>query len=55
MMAAFDAGRTIAQLAYDYDLSEDRVRTVLAAEKQRRLVSPHPYYRERRARGEFDG
>ena len=55
MMAAFDDGRTIAQLAHDYRLSEDRVRTVLAAEKHRRLVSPHPFYRELRARLNLTG
>jgi hypothetical protein len=55
MMAAFDAGKTIEQLACDYRLTEDWVRTVLAAEKQRRLFSPEPFYRELRSRSNMMG
>jgi Mor family transcriptional regulator len=45
LCAAFEAGRTIEQLCKDYDMSELRVRTILADEKNRQAVSPEPFYR----------
>jgi hypothetical protein len=50
MLAAFEAGRTLEQLAQDYRLTEAWVRATLTAEMHRRLVSPEPFYREIRAR-----
>jgi len=55
MFAAFEAGRTIEQIAQDYHLTEGRVRAVLTAEKNRRFLSPEPFYRELRAQSEHLG
>ena len=49
MLAAFEAGYPLEQIARDYGVTERRAQAVLTAEKHRRLVSPEPFYRELRA------
>ena len=48
MIAIFEAGGPIELLMARYKLSENRVRAILADEKNRRLTSPDPYYRSKR-------
>jgi Mor family transcriptional regulator len=50
LIAEFEAGRTIDQLTAKYDLSENRVRAILADERNRRIASALPFYREFRYR-----
>jgi len=45
MFAAFEAGRSLAQLSEDHALTHVRVRAVLTDEKHRRIISPEPFYR----------
>jgi hypothetical protein len=48
MMARFDAGESIKSLMIRYRLGENRVRAVLADERNRRATSPDPFYRNMR-------
>ena len=43
---AFEAGRTIDELAEDYGLTGFRIRAILMDEGHRRVVSPEPFYCE---------
>ena len=45
MLAAYEAGRTIQQLAQDYGLSETSIGSILTGERHKRALSPDPYYR----------
>ena len=45
MLAAYEAGRTIQQLAQDFGLSKDSIGSILTGERHRRKLSPDPYYR----------
>jgi Mor family transcriptional regulator len=45
---AFEAGRTISELAIDYGLTGMRIRAVLLDEGHKRIVSPEPFYCEMR-------
>ena len=45
MLAAYEAGRTVQQLAREYGLSETSIGSILTGERHRRAVSPDPYYR----------
>ena len=45
MLAAYEAGRTIEQLAQDYGLSDASIGSILTGERHRRKLSPDPYYR----------
>jgi hypothetical protein len=45
ILIAFEAGRTLKQLAEDYELKVDRVNTIMIAERHRRVISPEPFYR----------
>ena len=45
IFAAFEAGRSLAQLGEDHALTHIRVRAVLTDEKHRRMISPEPFYR----------
>ena len=45
MLAAYEAGRTMQELGQDYGLSVPSVSHILTAERHRREVSPHPFYR----------
>jgi hypothetical protein len=49
MFAAFLAGQSLEQLGADHALTHLRVRAVLTDEKNRRIVSPDPFYRSLRA------
>jgi len=49
MFAAFEAGQSLEQLGAAYCLTLTRVRAVLTDEKNRRTVSPDPFYRTLRA------
>jgi len=48
ILVAFEAGRTLEQLAGDYGLKADRIRTIVIAERNRRIISPEPFYRSLR-------
>jgi hypothetical protein len=48
ILVAFEAGRTLEQLAGDYELKADRVHTIIIAERHRRVISPEPFYRSLR-------
>jgi Mor family transcriptional regulator len=45
MLGAYEAGRTIEQLAEDYGLSIASVSPILTGERHLRRESPEPYYR----------
>ncbi len=45
MLGAYEAGRTIEQLARDYGLSKATIRPILDGERHRQKFSPDPYYR----------
>ena len=49
IFAAFEAGQSLEQLGAAYRLTEARVRAILTDEKNRRTVSPDPFYRTLRA------
>jgi hypothetical protein len=49
MFAAFEAGQSLEQLGAAFGLTQARVRAVLTDEKNRRTVSPAPFYRTLRA------
>ena len=44
MLADFEAGHSLERLGADHALSHVRVRAVLGEEKNRRRVSPDPFY-----------
>jgi Mor family transcriptional regulator len=44
----FDEGCVIEDLMVRYNLSRNRIRALLADEKNRRASSPDPYYRNKR-------
>lgn len=48
MLADFEAGHSLEQLGAAHDLTHVRVRAVLADEKNRRRVSPDPFYSSQR-------
>lgn len=48
ILVAFEAGRTLEQLAEDYALKAERVHTIIIEERHRRTVSPEPFYRSLR-------
>jgi hypothetical protein len=48
ILIAFETGRTLKQLAEDYELKVDRVNTIMIAERHRRVISPEPFYRSLR-------
>ena len=48
ILVAFEAGRTVAQLADDYALSPVRIRDILKDQRHRRNLSPEPFYRAMR-------
>jgi Mor family transcriptional regulator len=48
MLAAFEAGATVEQLAAEHGLSRNRVRAVLNDERHRQAISPTPFYRKLR-------
>ena len=50
LIAEFEAGQTIDQLMAKYDLSNNRVRAILTDERNRRIASALPFYREFRYR-----
>jgi hypothetical protein len=50
LMAEFEAGTTVHELAQKFELSEDRVRALLRDEKNRREASVKPFYRDFRRR-----
>ena len=52
LIAEFEAGKPMDQLMAKYDLSENRVRAILADERNRRIASALPFYREFRLRQE---
>jgi hypothetical protein len=54
LIAEFEAGQTIDQLMAKYDLSNNRVRAILADERNRRIASALPFYREFRYRQGLD-
>lgn len=43
--SAYQAGRSISQLSQDFHLRPDRVRVILAEERNKQSFSPQPYYR----------
>lgn len=49
MFAAFEAGQSLEQLGEAHRLTPARVRAVLMDEKNRRIISPDPFYRSLRA------
>jgi hypothetical protein len=48
LIARFEAGESVELLMVLYGLSKNRVRAVLADERNRRLSSPDPFYRNLR-------
>jgi len=50
MLAAYEAGRTVEQLAQDYGLSIASISSILTGERHRRRESPEPFYRDLRQR-----
>lgn len=46
LMAEFEAGTIVRELAAKFGVSEDRVRTLLRDEKNRREASVEPFYRD---------
>jgi Mor family transcriptional regulator len=48
IFTAFENGRSVAQLAEDYDLTCGRVRAILISESHKRIVSLEPFYRSLR-------
>ena len=48
MLAEFEAGQSLEQLSADHALTRPRIRAVLTDEKNRRSVSPDPFYRSLR-------
>jgi Mor family transcriptional regulator len=51
LIAEFEAGQPIEQLAQKYQLSHKRVRAIIADEQNRRFVSTDPFYRRFRSKG----
>ena len=51
MLAGYEAGRTIKQLAHDFGLSETSIGSILTGEKHRRQLSTEPFYRALREAG----
>ena len=49
IFARFKAGQTVEGLSLQFSLSVGRVRAVLMDEKNRRTVSPEPFYRALRS------
>ena len=49
IVAAFEAGIAVEQLSGDYCLTQARIRAILVDERNRRAVSPDPFYRVLRA------
>jgi hypothetical protein len=52
MLSAYEAGRTIEQLAEDHGLAIASVGSILTGERHRRRESPEPFYRALRRSGE---
>jgi len=48
ILVAFEAGRTLEELAEDYAVKVERVRAIIIAERHRRTVSPDRFYRSLR-------
>jgi len=44
----YEAGASVEDLMAQYGLSKNRVRAILADERNRRLTSPDPFYRKMR-------
>jgi Mor family transcriptional regulator len=50
ILVAFLAGRTVEQLAQDYEITNSRIRDILKDERGRCNYSPEPFYRDIRLR-----
>jgi Mor family transcriptional regulator len=46
ILASFEAGATVEQLAREHGLTTGRVRAVLNDERHRQAISPKPFYRK---------
>jgi len=45
ILAAYETGQTLEQLSQEYGLSASSVKAILTQERQKRRVSPDPFYR----------
>jgi len=45
ILAAFEAGQSIGSLGRQYGLGDQHIRALLTNERNKRIVSPEPFYR----------